>query len=62
MPTDGKLRCFENPFDNMETLARIDEAAQHYEAESKKAASLAQLKAQIAQVRAAIAKLEEVLK
>jgi len=46
---------------NMETLARLDEAAEHYSEESKKAEAFAALKAQIARVRAALAQLDEVL-
>ena len=46
---------------NIETLARLDEAVEHYSAEVKKAEAFAQLQAQIAKVRAALAQLDEVL-
>jgi hypothetical protein len=49
-------------YSNMQTLARIDESAQECEMELKQSTSLNALKQQIARVREAIAKLEEVIR
>jgi hypothetical protein len=46
---------------NMPTLQAVDEAREHYEREAAKAEKFLQLKHQIARVRAALNKLDEVL-
>ena len=59
MPINGENKYMFNG--NMETLARIDEAKEHYELEGVKAMNHVALKQQIARVRAALAQLDEVL-
>jgi len=46
---------------NMETLARIDESAAHYEREAQRTENLLRLKHQIQRVRDAIAQLDKLI-